>query len=163
MSVEIFLKIEPTVDGESQAKGHEKQIEIFSFSLGASNPSSVATGGGSGAGKVDISSLSIQKQVDLASSKLFLKCCNGTHFDKATLFVREAGGDAPVEYWTMEMKQVFVDSVSWGGAAGGGKPSESVSLSFAEVKITYYSQDEHGAKKDKMEGGWNVKTNAAAA
>ena len=95
MSVEIFLKI-AGVDGESQAKGHEKEIELFSFSLGASNPSSVATGGGSGAGKVDISSLSIQKQVDLASSKLFLKCCNGNHFDDATLTVREAGGEAPV-------------------------------------------------------------------
>lgn len=162
MAVEIFLKI-PDVDGESLAKGHEKEIEVFSFSLGASNPSSVATGGGSGAGKVDLSALSIQKQVDLASAKLFQKCCMGKHFDNATLVIREAGGDAPVEYWTIKMKQVFIDSISWGGSAGGGKPSESVSMSFAEVAFEYYSQDEKGAKKDKAQGGWNIKTNAAAA
>lgn len=162
MAVEIFMKI-PDVDGEASAKGHEKEIEIFSFSLGASNPSSVATGGGSGAGKVDISSISLHKQVDLSSAKLFLNCCRGKHFDTATLTVREAGGDAPVEYWKMDMKQVFIDSVNWGAAAGGGKPTETVSVSFAECKFTYWSQDEKGGKKEKAEAGWNVKTNAAAA
>jgi type VI secretion system secreted protein Hcp len=156
------LKI-PGVEGEAHAKGHEKEIEVFSYSLGASNPSSVSTGTGSGAGKVDISSMSLQKQVDLASAKLFLQCCTGKHFDDATLTVREAGGDNPVEYWVMKMKQVFIDSVSWGGSAGGGKPSESVTLSFAECKFTYWSQSEKGAKDQKAEAGWNVKTNAAAA
>lgn len=162
MSVELFLKI-AGVDGESTKTGHEKEIEIFSFSLGASNPSSVSSGTGSGAGKVDISSISIQKTVDIASSKLFLKCCSGTHFDTATVTAREAGGDAPVEYWTMEFKQVYIDTISWGGSSGGGKPSESLSLSFGEVKITYWSQSEKGAKDQKAEGGWNVRTNAAAA
>jgi len=162
MAVEIFLKL-PEVDGEASAKGHEKEIEIFSFSLGASNPSDVARGTGSGAGKVDMSALSLQKQVDLASAKLFQKCCMGKHFDDATLVIREAGGDEPVEYWTIKMKQVFVDSISWGGASGAGKPTESVSLSYAEITFEYYSQDEKGAKKDKVSGGWNIKTNAAAA
>jgi type VI secretion system secreted protein Hcp len=162
MAVEIFLKI-PDVEGEAQAKGHEKEIELMSFSLGASNPSSVSSGGGSGAGKVDISSMSIQKSVDLASAKLFLKCCNGTHFDEATMTVREAGGETPVEYWIMKMKQVFIDTVNWGAASGGGKPSESVSISFAECKFTYWSQNEKGAKDQKAEAGWNVKQNAAAA
>lgn len=162
MSVELFLKIDG-VDGESQKKDHEGEIEIYSFSLGASNPTSVSSGTGSGAGKVDISSLSVQKTVDMASAKLFLKCCSGKHFDTAKLTAREAGGDAPVEYWTMDFKQVFIDNISWGGSSGGGKPTESLSISFKEVKITYWSQDEKGAKKEKAEGGWNVSTNAAAA
>jgi type VI secretion system secreted protein Hcp len=162
MAVEIFLKI-PGVDGESQAKGHEKEIEVFSYSLGASNPSSVASGTGSGAGKVDLSSLSIQKQVDTATAKLFLNCCTGKHFDNGTITVREAGGDEPVEYLTIEMKQVFIDSINWGASSGGGKPSESVSMSFAECKFTYWSQSEKGAKDQKTEAGWNVKKNAAAA
>jgi len=162
MSVEIFLKIDG-VDGETMAKGHEKEIEIQSYSWGASNPSSVASGTGSGAGKVDISSMSIQKHVDKATAKLFQQCCSGKHFDKAQIVCREAGGDSPVEYLTMKFKQVFVDSISWGAAHGGGKPTESISLSFAQVTFDYFSQDEKGAKKDKVSGGWNVKTNAAAA
>src|SRR5215831_10150955 len=155
MSVEILMKI-PGVDGEALTKGHEKEIELHSFSMGASNPSTVSSGSGSGAGKVDISSISIQKTVDMASAKLFLKCCNGTHFDTAKLTAREAGGESPVEYWIMDFKQVYVDNISWGGASGGGKPTESISFSFKEVKITYWSQSEAGAKDQKAEGGWNV-------
>ncbi|MEX2303643.1 MAG: type VI secretion system tube protein Hcp [Bryobacterales bacterium] len=157
MASEIFLDMKD-YPGEAQAKGFENQIDILSFSLGASNMSSVATGAGSGVGKVDLSSLSLQKIVDKASPKLFLACCQGDHIDKAKLTVREAGGKTPVEYYVLELKEIFVDSISWGGASGGGKPSESVSLSVAEVKIIYHSQDEKGAKKDKVEAGYNVKT-----
>jgi type VI secretion system secreted protein Hcp len=162
MSVEILMKI-PGVDGEATTKGFEKHIELGSFSMGASNPSGVSTGSGSGAGKVDLSSLSLQKSVDLSSAKLFYQCCAGKHFDEATIVCREAGGDTPVEYWTIKLKQVFIDNISWGASSGGGKPSESVSISFAEIKFDYFSQDDKGAKKDKVSGGWNVKTNAAAA
>lgn len=162
MSMEIFLKIDG-VDGESQAKGHESEIDVFSYSLGASNPSSVGTGSGSGAGKVDISSISIQKQVDFASPKLFQKCCEGKHFDSATLTVREAGGDSPLEYLVVKMKQVFVDSVSWGGASGGGKPSESVSLSFAQVNVKYVAQSKTGGEAKKDEAGWDLQKNAPAS
>jgi type VI secretion system secreted protein Hcp len=94
---------------------------------------------------------------------LFLKCCNGTHFDEGVLTVREAAGEAPLEYLTINMKQVFIDSISWGAASGGGKPSESVSISFAEVKFEYFAQTETGGKGEKGVGGWNVQTNAAAA
>jgi len=68
VAVEIFLKLDG-IDGESEKKGAEKWIEVFSFSNGASNPSSVAFGTGSGAGKVDISSISLQKQLDSSSPK----------------------------------------------------------------------------------------------
>jgi type VI secretion system secreted protein Hcp len=162
MSVEIFLKI-PGVDGESQTKGKEKQIEIFSYSWGAHNTSGVAHGSGSGAGKVDISSLQLQKSLDASSGKLFLSCCQGKHFDEATLICREAGGSTPVEYLTIKMKQVFVENINWGASQGGGKPSESVSLTFASIAFDYFPQDEKGAKGSKASGGWNIKTNAAVA
>jgi type VI secretion system secreted protein Hcp len=162
MSVEILMKI-PGVDGEATTKGFEKHIELHSFGMGANNPSGVSSGSGSGAGKVDLSSLSLQKSVDLSSAKLFQQCCAGKHFDEATIVCREAGGDTPVEYWTIKLKQVFIDNISWGASSGGGKPTESVSISFAEIKFDYFSQDDKGAKKDKVSGGWNVKTNAAAA
>jgi type VI secretion system secreted protein Hcp len=162
MSVEIFLKLDG-IDGESTKDGHESEIEIFSFANGASNPSSVSTGTGSGAGKVDLSSLSLQKQVDKASPKLFLKCCDGTHIATGKLTCREAGGDSPVEYYTYDLTECFIDTISWGGATGGGKPSESVSMSFKKCVVTYYPQNADGSKGDKMVGGWDVSTNKAAS
>ena len=162
MAVEILLKL-PGVEGESQTKGHEKEIDIMAFAVGASNPSNIATGGGAGAGKVDITSLTLQKQVDMSSVKLFTNCCKGTHFDNAVMTVREAGGDAPLEYYVINLKQVFIDNMHWDGSTGAGKPTESVSISFAEFKITYRQQSKTGGEDKKDELGWNLKTNAAAA
>ena len=162
MSVEMFLKLDG-IDGESQKDGHTGEIEILSFSNGASNPSSVGMGSGSGAGKVDLSSINFQKLVDKASAKLFLKCCDGTHIATGKLTCREAGGTSPVEYYTYDLEECFIDNVSWGGAQGGGKPSESVSMSFKKIVVTYYPQNADGSKGDKMVGGWDVGTNKAAA
>ena len=53
MAFDAFLKFEggPKVEGESNRKGFEKQIDVFSFSFGASNPSSIGMSGGGGTGK----------------------------------------------------------------------------------------------------------------
>jgi len=159
MAVEIFLKLDG-IDGESEKKGAEAWIEIFSFSNGASNPSSVAFGTGSGAGKVDLSSLSLQKQLDKSSPKLFASCCAGTHIAKGQMMVREAtGGDTTQVYFQYDMTEVFVDSVSWGGAAGGGKPSESLSLSAKSLQVTYWPQDSGGKLGNKIVAGWDVSKN----
>ena len=159
MAVEIFLKLDG-IDGESEKKNAEKWIEIFSFSNGASNPSSVAFGTGSGAGKVDLSSLSLQKQLDVSSPKLFLNCCNGTHIAKGSLIVRESSGsDTTQIYYQYDLTEVFVDSISWGGAASGGKPSESLSLSAKSLQVTYWPQDAKGKLGNKIVAGWNVSTN----
>jgi type VI secretion system secreted protein Hcp len=159
MGIEIFLKLDG-IDGESEKNGAEKWIEIFSFSNGASNPSSVAFGTGSGAGKVDLSSLSLQKQLDISSPKLFLNCCAGTHIAKGTMMVREAtGSDTPQVYYQYDMTEVFCDSISWGGAANGGKPSESLSMSAKSLQVTYFPQDSTGKLGNKVVAGWDVSTN----
>jgi len=162
MAVEMFLDIDG-VKGESQTKGFENKIDISSMSFGASNPSQVSTGGGSGTGKVSLTSVSIQKIVDAATPDLFRACCSGAHFAKGKITIRESGGDAPVDYMVIDLTQVFVDSVSWGSAHGGDKPSESVSLSAASIKITYTAQTEKGAGQKGPSAGWDIKKNALVA
>jgi type VI secretion system secreted protein Hcp len=163
MASEIFLKLDG-ITGESTKTGATDDIEIFSFSNGASNPSSVSFGTGSGAGKVDLSSISLQKQLDKASPSLFLACCKGTHIATGSMFVREStGSDNPQIFFQYDMKEVFIDSISWGGAAGGGKPSESLSVSFKSIEITYWPQDTTGKLGDKIPAGWDVSTNAVAS
>ena len=76
---------------------------------------------------MDLSSLSLQKQLDMSSPFLFENCCSGTHVATAQMIVREATGTTTTQtYYQYDMTEVFVDSISWGGAAGGGKPSESL-------------------------------------
>ena len=161
MGIEIFLKLDG-ITGESTKSGAEGWIELFSFSNGASNHSSVAFGTGSGAGKVDLSSVSVQKQLDVSSPFLFANCCAGTHIATGNMICREAtGGTTTQVYFQYDFTEVFVDSVSWGGSAGGGKPSESVSLSAKSLMITYTPQNADGSLGTQIPKGWNQTTNAA--
>ena len=162
MSIEIFLTLDG-ITGESQKQNAIGWIEVFSFSNGASNPSSVAFGTGSGAGKVDLSSISLQKQLDSASPYLFDACCRGAHLAKGNMIVRESTGDTKggQVYYQYDLEEVFIDSISWGGAAGGGKPSESASLSFKKITITYTPQNADGTLGKKVPKSWNVTTNSA--
>ena len=159
MAQEIYLYLDG-IDGESNKSGAEKWIEIFSFSNGMTNHSSVAAGTGSGAGKVEFSSISVTKQLDLSSAKLALNNMKGTHIAKGTLIVRQAGGGETTQtYFQYDLQQVFVDSISWGGAAGGGKPSESVSFSFSQIQISYWQQDATGKGTLAGKVGWDTQTN----
>ena len=57
MAFDAFMKVEG-VKSESTRAGHEKEIELISFSWGASNPTSIGIGEGGGSGKVSVSTIS---------------------------------------------------------------------------------------------------------
>jgi type VI secretion system secreted protein Hcp len=160
MAQELYLSIDG-IPGESTKSGVEGWIELFSFSNGVANHSTVAHGGGSGAGKADLSSISCTKMLDKASPQLFLNCCKGTHVAKGSLVVREATGDTTTKiYYQYDFQEVFIDSVSWGGADGGGKPHESLSFSFKQIKVNYWPQKADGSLDSPVIVGWNTSTNA---
>jgi type VI secretion system secreted protein Hcp len=157
MAFDAFLKIEG-VDGESTRKGFEKQTEIFSYSFGASNPSTVGSGGGGGGGgKVSVSSFNIMKKTDSASPLLFLACCQGDHYAKASVTLNKSAGKAPIDFVKYEFEEVYVDSIQWSGASGGDdSPMESVSFSFGKVSITYTPQKADGSKGSPAVGAWDL-------
>lgn len=156
MAFDAFIKI-PGVDGESKRKGFEKQIEIHSFSLGASNPTTIGTGGGGGAGKVSVSSFNFMKKSDITSPVLFQACCEGDHYDKVAVTLNKAGGKAPVDFLKYEFEDVYVESVQWSGASGGDDtPAESVSFAFGKISVTYTAQNPDGTKGATKVGQWDL-------
>ena len=92
MAANILLKI-AGVTGDSKIDGHEDEIDLLSASFGSTNPSSRAHGGGAGTAKVNVHDLMASKRVNAASPELFLKTCDGTHYEGATVFFLKAGGD----------------------------------------------------------------------
>jgi len=89
MAVDMFIKIW-ALKGESRDKTHKEEIDVLAWSWGLSNSGSAHVGGGAGAGKCNVQDLSFTKYIDKTSPDLMLACCNGKHFDKATLVVRKA-------------------------------------------------------------------------
>ena len=161
MAFDAFLKLDG-LDGESVRAGFEKWIEIYSFSLGASNPTTIGSGGeGAASGKVVISSFNLMKKTDSTSPNMFQKCCAGKHYPKASVWLNKAGGDKSISYLKWDFTEVFVDSIQWSGASGGDDtPTESVSLAFGSVNISYTPQKADGSPGSPVIAGWNLKTNA---
>lgn len=158
MAFDTFLKIKG-VDGEAMQANHAKEIEIYSFSWGASNPTTVGSGtGGLSAGKVSVSSFSVMKKTDKTSPVLFNACCNGKHFDDAVVTMNKASGDAgQAPFLKYTFTDVMIESIQWSGSSGGDDtPTESLSLAFAKVEIEYQEQNAKGAVGKPVLASWDL-------
>jgi type VI secretion system secreted protein Hcp len=157
MAMDMFIKI-GDLKGESRDKTHKEEIDVLAWSWGMSNSGSAHVGGGAGAGKCNVQDLSFTKYLDKTSPSLLLACCNGKHYDTATLVVRKAG-TTPLEYITITMSELLVTSVSTGGSGGEDRLTENVTLNFAKVKVQYKEQTPTGTVGDKPEMAWDIAAN----
>ena len=153
---EAFLAIDG-IPGESTDSMHPGTIEIDSWSFGATQSGTIASGGGGGAGKVSFQDLHfVTKKVDKSSPKLFLNAATGEHIKDATLFVRKAGGT--FDYLQIKLTDVLVSSYQTGGS-GDEIPTESFSLNFAKVQYTYTGTDDKGNPLTAIQSGWDILAN----
>jgi type VI secretion system secreted protein Hcp len=146
------------IQGEAQDAAHKGEIDVLSWSWGMANSGTMHIGGGGGSGKVNVQDLSITKYVDTSSTNLYLKCCNGKHYEEAKLTVRKAGGD-PVEYFKLHMEKVMITSVSSGGSGSEQRVTENATLNFKKVTVLYTPQTETGAAGATMEMWWDIEQN----
>lgn len=164
MAFDTFLFLEG-INGESTAVINDpplpsKAFEIFSWSFGASNPSTVGSGkGGLSAGKVSVSTFNVMKKTENASPQLFLNSCTGQHIAKAAIIMRKATGKDGKQqtFLRYDFTDVMVDSIQWSGSAGGDDtPMESVSFAFATVSITNYMQTKTGSMEKGAGATWDL-------
>ena len=158
MAVDMFLKLEK-VEGESEDDAHKGEIDVLSWSWGATQSGTGHLGGGAGAGKVNVGDLKLVKFVDRASPTLFYLCCCGEHIPKATLTVRKAGGKKPLEYLKINLEKVFVTQVELGGSQDKDRVTETVTLNFAKCQLEYVPQKPDGSGGPSITKGWDVSAN----
>ena len=158
MAWDAYLTLEG-VSGESKRDGHEGEIEVLSFSFGASNPSGIGVGGGAGTGTVSLSGFNVVKNFDASSAEIFQRCCTGEHFPEAKMTIYKAGGEKALAYLVYDFEEVFVDNVSWSG--GGDIPTENINLTFGKVTVTYTEQSADGTAFGDHVGSWDVRKGVA--
>lgn len=162
MAVDIFLKLQG-INGESEDAVHAGEIDIIGWNWGMSNTGTAHLGGGAGTGKVNIGDLSVTKYVDLASTPLMLSCAMGKHVTTATLTIRKAGGDNPLEYLIITMTEVMVTNIQHGGSSGDERTTEVISLNFERIDIKYTEQSKTGGNGGASpEFKWDILKNQAA-
>lgn len=159
MAVDMFLKFTPDLKGESVDSKHKEEIDVLSWSFGASQSATTHMGGGGGAGKVNVQDISITKYMDKASPQLFFSCASGKHYDSVLLTCRKAGGDNKVDYLKYKLTEVLVSSYQTGASGGEDRLTENISLNFAKIEIEYTPQDAKGAAAGVAKAGWDIAKN----
>ena len=157
---DYFLKLDG-IKGESQDSKHKSEIEVESFSWGATNSGAFAHGSGGGAGKVSFVDVHFTKLVDAASPELALSCASGKHIKSALLTVRKAGEDQQ-EYYKVKLTDVLVSSYQGGGHGGQLVPTDQFSLAFSKIEFSYSPQDQKGKLGSPVTFGWDVQANKKA-
>jgi type VI secretion system secreted protein Hcp len=133
MTFDAFLKI-AEIPGESTDDKHKNEIDVLSYSWGITRPKGDR-------GRAKVSDFSIMKFTDKASPILFDAACEGRTLPEAIFTARKAGGTQQ-EFLKYVFTDVVISSVQPGGSTGGESsiPTESVSLNFTKVEITYTPQ-----------------------
>jgi type VI secretion system secreted protein Hcp len=152
MSIDCHLKLKG-VEGESQHKDHQGEIEVLSWNWSVTNASSAGTGGGSGVGKATPGDFVFSHVYDKAAPVIAKNCASGKHFEEAVVTVRKSG-EGQLDFLKCTMKQVFISSTNI-GANAGGEVGETVHLSFGDIEFAYKAQDDKGKLGGEVKFGWN--------
>lgn len=157
MAVDCFLKIDD-IKGESVDEAHADEIDVLSWSWGASQTGTYQTGTGGGAGKVAVQDLTVTKFIDRSTPALLGLCFSGKAIGNAVLTQRKAGGK-PIEYIHVTMEDCVVSSVTTHGSPGNERLTETLTLNFARVKFDYTPQTEKGEAGAVVKFGYNIAKN----
>jgi type VI secretion system secreted protein Hcp len=155
---DIHLKL-GDIKGESTDDKHKDEVDVDSWSWGASNPGSMAHGSGGGTGKVSFSDLTFVHRLDKASPNLWKACATGEHIKEATLTSAKQG-KGPQDFLVIKLNDVIITSVSVAESSGAGSiPMENVSLQFAKVDLEYKPQKADGSLDAGVHFKYDVKAN----
>ena len=143
----IYMKYDG-IDGDVTAAGHEKWIEVLSYSWGMTQQGSHGAGGGGGAGKSSMQDFHFIHRVDKASPKLMSAVCQGRRIPWGILALTQEGeGDLSApnrasDYLVIKLKEVVISSVQPGANADTDDlPLESVSFNFGSIEAEYIAPD----------------------
>jgi len=89
-AVDYFLKVDG-IEGESKDDKHKGEIDLESWSWGASQAGTSPGGGGGGAGKVSMQDFHFVMKVNKATPKLILACAKGDHIPQVGAHLSQGG------------------------------------------------------------------------
>ena len=140
-AVDAFLKIDG-IPGDVATKGHEKEIEVLSWSWGMDRAASNA-GAGMVAGRPCVTELNVTKLMDSSSTKLMGAVVSGQNLGKAKLTLVKVSTEQPAGFFTLEMSNVQASSFQVSGSSE--LPTEAVALRFQTSTATFTPQRPDGS------------------
>ena len=163
MAGNSFIKLSGC-KGESLQKGFEGDkgwIEIGDWSWEITNESNFLKGTGSAGGKATPGILNWSHYYDTSSPTIMKNVIQGKAFDEVEIAMcKNTGGDNPERFFTLKMKNVFIQKATMKGGEDGNVNQE-VEMTFKEVDIDYKQQNDKGKLLAPIKSGWDITTNTA--
>lgn len=150
-----WLELE-TIPGESEAPGHEGEIEIHDISWGIFRPLVDDTGSTRTRSNPIFDDLIVIKELDKSTPKLMEACALGKVFPEVIISLRKDSGEAHLDYLKITLTNVQVTSYDIGASGESGVPASSVSFNYEELKVTYTEFDDTGTSKGNVEVTWKI-------
>lgn len=151
MALTGWLKIDG-IEGGSTHADHKGEIDIHGLHWAMMRARSTETGSGRARSRAMVENLTCRKHTDAASVYLALACLQGRSFPKAVLTLRETGGDAPLDYLVIAMRNCMVTGFDLDN--DGSDPDdrvlrETLMLAFEQVTLTHTERNNgHSAGRE---------------
>jgi type VI secretion system secreted protein Hcp len=150
----------PQIDGDVTTKGWEKWIALdqCTFSNGRGLSMTVGAGSDREKGHLQVSDVSVSKQYDAASQKLFRESLSGTGQEVKIHFTQsKEGAETQQSYLEVTLTNTLISSWST-GAGGGTKPQESLSLSYTKIGYRQIKYDANNKPVNPVTTTFDVAT-----
>lgn len=151
-----YIKI-GDIKGESTDTDHKDWINLLSVSSSINTPET----SGRARGQAQFGDIVLTKEVDKSTPKLQEAIAQGKHFPEAEFELVRTSSDAGRQtYLKYELKNVLITSYEL-QSEPDEVPTESLSLNYEEIKVTYTEYDGAGREKGKVEYTWKVEEGEA--
>ena len=148
------------IKGSSKDKGHEGEIEVFSYSQGIAGCVPKTGNAGSGACKATVGSLNFMMELVEGTNPFRQFVFTGVKLPTADFVFEKRAGERNIVTYKIHMEDVtVVTQQESGSVGGGGAPTVSVEFSATRIAWGIYEQDESGRSQLVNTVGFNVATN----
>jgi type VI secretion system secreted protein Hcp len=155
MAIDIFLKFSGTgtelLAGESKDSVNKNSIEILSFSFGASNSGTLASGGAAGAGKAIFQDFHFTSFTQKSSPEMLKRVATGVTAPQAIITFRKTAPYA-ADFLRYTFEPVLITGHNQAATGGSDGVVEEVSLAFVKIRYEYREIGADG----KTTGEWKV-------
>ena len=149
----IYLHMEG-LEGDVTAAGHEGWIECGSMQWGIGRAISTPTGSSQERESTapSVSEVSIVKNMDKCTPKLFEQACIGT--SKLVKIDLVQTGDQLDTYMSYELENSLISGYSV--SSGGDRPAESVAFNFTKLVMKYVPYDNEHKAGSPIPAGYDI-------
>ena len=153
----IYMKV-PGVDGAVTASGYEKWIPLDSMQFGVGRHIDMTVGDTTNreSSRPSFSEITVSKLSDDSSAGLFNESILNSGAKKIEIALCRTNNDKIEEYMKYTLTDALISSFSM--SSGGDLPSESISISYVHLEVSYTTRDAKGGVSGPVRVAYDLST-----